>query len=366
MKRLVLAGGGHAHLIVLEHFARHRQEGLDIVIATPSPWQYYSGMLPGLIAGRYTEDACRIDIRPLAEKAGARLALKPVTAIDANRKIVCLGDHRHLDYDLLSLDIGSSTDTAWLAGLSSRLLPAKPLDRFVAGWRDLRARAEVDGSVHLAVVGGGAAGVELALATKAALDAASVKATVSLVAGRSGVLAAHGQRAGRLAWRALARNGISVYEERAIGREEGLLLSNGLTLEADWVVAATGARPAPWLARSQLTLGEKGFVLVDATHRSVSHPDVFAVGDIAARSDRTLERSGVHAVRAGPILARNLVAVSRDEPLQPYLPRKRSLYILASPPDSAIASWGALSVEGKWVWRWKDHIDRNFIDRFRA
>jgi pyridine nucleotide-disulfide oxidoreductase family protein len=365
MTRLILAGGGHAHLIVLEYLARHPQKGLDIVIATPSPWQYYSGMLPGLIAGRYREEDCRIDIGKLAAKAGVPLILEAVTAIDADRNIVFLSGGREMPYDLLSLDIGSETDAGWFANFSVKLLPAKPLDAFITRWQDLVASAKAEGTVQLTVVGGGAAGVELALATKTALDRTSVKAVVSLVTSPSGVLAAHGDRARRLARGALARCGISVHEGRATAHPDGVSLSDGSMLNADFVIAATGARPVSWLSHSKLALDRQGFVLVDDTHRSVSHPNLFAAGDVASRSDVTLERSGVHAVRAAPVLARNLIAASRGEALKPYNPRKRSLYILATGRDSAIASWGALSVEGKWVWRWKDHIDRSFIDRFK-
>jgi pyridine nucleotide-disulfide oxidoreductase family protein len=365
MTRLILAGGGHAHLIVLEYLARHPQKGLDIVIATPSPWQYYSGMLPGLIAGRYREEDCRIDIGKLAAKAGVPLILEAVTAIDADRNIVFLSGGREMPYDLLSLDIGSETDAGWFANFSVKLLPAKPLDAFITRWQDLVASAKAEGTVQLTVVGGGAAGVELALATKTALDRTSVKAVVSLVTSPSGVLAAHGDRARRLARGALARCGISVHQGRATAHPDGVSLSDGSMLNADFVIAATGARPVSWLSHSKLALDRQGFVLVDDTHRSVSHPNLFAAGDVASRSDVTLERSGVHAVRAAPVLARNLIAASRGEALKPYNPRKRSLYILATGRDSAIASWGALSVEGKWVWRWKDHIDRSFIDRFK-
>ncbi|MCQ2002514.1 FAD-dependent oxidoreductase [Rhizobium sp. NRK18] len=366
MTRLFLAGGGHAHLIVLEYLARHPQKGLDIIIATPSPWQYYSGMLPGLIAGRYREEDCRIDIGKLAAKAGVRLILEPLVAINADRNNVFLSGGKEVAYDLLSLDIGSETDVGWFADRSVKLLPAKPLDAFIARWRDLVASAQAQRTVQLTIVGGGTAGVELALATKTALDSTSVKSAVSLVVGPSGVLAAHGDRARRLARGALARSGISVHESRATGHPDGVSLSDGSMLNADFVIAATGARPASWLSHSKLALDRQGFVLVDDTHRSVSHPNVFAVGDVASRSDVTLERSGVHAVRAAPILAQNLIAALRGEALKPYNLRKRSLYILATGRDSAIASWGKLSVEGRWVWRWKDHIDRSFIDRFKV
>jgi pyridine nucleotide-disulfide oxidoreductase family protein len=364
-KRLILAGAGHAHLIVLEQLAQHKGEDLEIVLITPSPWQYYSGMLPGWISGQYREEDCRIDIRPLAERARAKLVLEPVAAMNADRNVVCFADGRHLEYDLLSLDTGSETNNDWLASLSGKLLPAKPLDEFSAQWPKVVAEAKEKQDFRLVVVGGGAAGVELALATRSALSSVTDKALVTLVISRSGLLQGHGKWMQRRALSALEKSGIPVIAERAVGTENGVYLSNDQSLTADRVIAATGARAAAWLELSKLKLDKLGFVEVDSFQRSFSHTNVFAVGDVSSRTDTPVARSGVHAVRAGPVLAHNLMAVSQGNPLKPYVPRRRSLYILASGRGRAIASWGALSVEGKWVWRWKDAIDREFINRFR-
>jgi|GEM_PF-1599436 len=144
------------------------------------------------------------------------------------------------------------------------------------------------------------------------------------------------------------------------------MLSDGTLLSADCVLAATGARAACRLRSSRLLLDENGYIAVDGCHRSLSHPSVFAVGDVCARQDLAVARSGVHAVHAGPVLAGNLPAALKGGPLATYQPRRRSLYLLACGPQYAIASWGGFSAEGKWVWRWKKKIVRAFIDRFSA
>ena len=131
------------------------------------------------------------------------------------------------------------------------------------------------------------------------------------------------------------------------------------------MLAATGARPQSWLRSSGLACSAGGWVQVDAHHRSPSHPEVFAAGDVCARTDRPLARSGVHAVHAGPVLAANLLATLDGSPPRAYVPKPRSLYLIACGPRHAIASWGNWSAEGGWVWRWKDWIDRGFIRRHR-
>ncbi len=362
--RLVLVGGGHAHLIVLEALAKRREATLDVTLVTPSPWQYYSGMLPGWIMGRYGDDDCRVDLRPLASRAGVNLVLDYVTAMNADRNLLCLGDGRHLEYDLLSLDTGSETNVEWLASLSERLLTVKPVEQFCEQWRKVFDQLAARQSSRIVVVGGGAAGAELSIAVKTALSAADGKCSVTLVAGNSGLLSGHNPMVQRRMQSALEADGIRVLRERAAGVEDGVLLPGGELVKADLVIAATGARPSAFLAQSRLALSDDGFVAVDYFHRSPSHPNVFAAGDVSTRLDGATTRSGVHAVRAGPILAHNLIAATKGLPLRPYKPRKRSLYLLVSGPDKATVSWGGLGAAGRWVWLWKDRIDRNFIKRF--
>lgn len=363
-KRLVLVGGGHAHLSVLRELAKSRPAGLDVVLITPSKYQNYSGMLPGWVAGHYTQAQCRVDLDPLVQAAGARLVLDQIVGMDAARRCVGLTHGPHVEYDLLSLDVGSETDTSWLETLGDKLLPVKPLDHFFASWPRVLAAAKAKNGFRLVVVGGGAAGVEMALAAQQAFTSAGIDGCVELVASESGLLPGHAKGVQARVQRFAEQAGVGLNFARGVGTEEGILLADGRLVQADKVIAATGARPAVWLRPSKLGLDERGYILVDKYHRSVSHPNVFAAGDVCARADVVIQRSGVHAVYAGPVLANNLLAVLDGTSLQPYVPRQRSLYLLACGPRYAVASWGRWSAEGPWVWRWKDWIDRGFIRRF--
>lgn len=364
MKRLVLIGGGHAHLSVLEALAAQRPGDVEVTLITPSPRQNYSGMLPGWISGHYPLAACQIDLRPLVEATGGRLILESVVGMDAARSCVGLADGRHVHYDWLSIDVGSETETSWLEAMGSKLLPVKPLDQFFMRWPEKLAEAQARGSFHLVVVGAGAAGVEIALAAQYALQGAAVQARVDLIASDSGILKGHNRHVQARVLAYARRAGVTIHCQRAVGTADGVLLADGQLVTADLVIAATGARAPIWLQLSKLALDAEGYILVDPHHRSVSHANVFAAGDVCARQDAGLARSGVHAVRAGPVLASNLLAVLGSAPLRAYRPRPNSLYLLACGPRYAIASWGRWSAEGTWVWRWKDWIDRRFIRRF--
>ena len=363
VKRLVLAGGGHAHLAVLQALARAPLRAVEVTLVTPASRQAYSGMLPGWIAGHYARADLEIDLEPLARRANVTLLRDSVGAMDANRRCVALSDGSHLEFDLLSLDVGSEIDIAGLEVLGERLLPLRPLQNFLVRWPSILAAARAHPQFRIAVVGAGAAGVEVALAVRHAFDREHICGEVCLAAPREKFLVGHGPGARRRLAGWARRVGIVLHDGRAVGEREGLLMADGNTIPADCVIAATGAAPPCWLGVSGLELDPQGYVAVDSCHRSVSHSHTFAAGDVSSRENPYFTRSGVHAVRAGPVLAANLAAVLSDGRLREYRPRRRSLYLLACGPRSAVVSWGNLSFGGKWAWWLKNRIDRGFVSR---
>jgi len=365
MNRLVLIGGGHAHLSVLRALAKHRLQ-IEAVLITPSPYQTYSGMLPGWLAGHYGLSDCQIDLRPLALVAGVELVIDQVVGMDADRRLVTLSDGSQLDYELVSLDVGSETNLSWLEVLQDRLLPIKPLGVFMQRWSCILAEAAKQNNFHLVVVGGGAAGIELAFAAQHVFAERTYNAKVSLIASEKGILPGHASSVARRVKMLLAQRGVTLHEAHAVGIDNGLLLGNGELLLADIVIASTGARPPAWLKHSKLALDEYGYISVEASHRSLSHPNVFAAGDVCARTDTHMARSGVHAVFSGPVIAHNLMASICGGQFIRYRPRKSSLYLLATGPKHAIASWGRFSAAGHWVWCWKNWIDQRFMSKHRT
>lgn len=357
-RRTVLAGGGHAHLAVLHRWAAepgHREERLLI---TPQARAIYSGMVPGWMAGIYPTAALRIDLAALARRAGAQLVTAEVTGLDADGRRIALSNGETLDFELLSLATGGEIDLAPFTASTARILPVRPVEGLIAGWEQFVANAAA--AKALAVVGGGAGGVELAFAAQARLAGA---ATVTLVCPRDEFLSGHHPRVRRLARAALDRRGIAVRHGLASGAPGGLVLDDGEPLPADLVLLATGSRPPLWLAASGLACTAQGFALVGADLRSLSHPAIFAAGDIVERADRPLPRSGVHAVKAGPVLAANLAAATHGGAMQAYQPGPRTLYLLSTANHRAIASWGGLALAGRAVWWLKDRIDRGFVRR---
>ncbi len=361
---MVLAGGGHSHLAVLDDWSRNPPPGTELILITPVRHMTYSGMLPGYIEGLYERHELEIDLAPLAQAAGARLLLDEIGALDPHSKLLSLTSGATVEYDFLSLATGGSRDLTRFAAIEG-LVPVRPIDRFLADWENMKIQLAQDRVSRIAVVGGGAGGTELALAISASLETLSSRALVALVAGRDGLLNGHALAVRERARTALSARNIDTLEANAEGSRNGLSLSDGRHLQVDKVIVATGSTPPAWLADSGLALGPAGGVAVGPDMRSVSHSEVFAAGDVSERLDRKLARSGVHAVKAGPVLAANLRSAILGNKLRPCNPPKRNLYLLATGEQHALLSWGMLAVQGRWVWRLKDQIDRRFVSRFQ-
>ncbi len=365
MKRLVLVGGGHAHLYVLRSLTHRKFSELEVLLITPNHYQNYSGMLPGWMAGHYSKAQLQINLLSLAQKANIHLIVNRATGIDAEKSLVYLPENNQIKYDLLSVDMGCETDVSKLRDLQEKLLPIRPLDNFIESWSKIISKKQ---SCHLVVVGGGAAGVELALAARYSFEHSNKcnNGHVDLVVSESGLLTEFSPKIQCYIKKTLFKAGIAVHYLKATGTEDGLILSNGKFLATDYVIAATGTQAPLWLQKSKLMLDKYGYIAVDGYHKSLSHPNVFATGDISSRQDSTITKSGVHAVRSGPILFSNLLATQNGKPLTFYHPRKHSLYILACGPRYAIASWGKWNIQGKLIWYLKNWIDQKFVKKFKA
>jgi pyridine nucleotide-disulfide oxidoreductase family protein len=323
VRRVLLVGGGHAHAWVI----REGVEG-EVTLVTPYPHHTYSGMLPGYVAGHYTAEEIRIDVAALCARAGVKLVLGRVAALDADRRIARLEDGAQIAYDTASLDVGSTSNAP------ENALAAKPFEPFMARWEAVRNEVK-----SISVVGGGAAGVEMAMAV-----AHRTKSRVTLYSDRPMFRPGLAKRIARQ----LERRGVELRRAAYAGEACDLAI---------WTAGASALR---WLRASGLAVDERGFVLVDDRLRSVSHPEVFAAGDCATLRDAPHPKSGVYAVRHAPVLAANLRGEERR-----YVPQQRALALLSCGARYAIGDWGPASWEGKWVWRWKDRIDRAWVESFR-
>ncbi len=362
VRDLVLVGGGHAHVHVLKSFGMRPMPGVRLSLVAREIETPYSGMLPGYIAGHYTLDECHIDLAPLARFARARLIHAEAIGLDRDRRQVVLAGRPGLRFDVVSFNVGA-TPSLTVPGAAEHTVPVKPIHLFARRWEALRSRVDASSRpVAIAVVGGGAGGVELALAVRHRL---SDKAAVVLVS-KGRLMASHAPRTRELLQRALLDRGVILREEVEVIAVEpkALLLARGERLAADEILWVTEAAAPGWLATMGLSLDGQGFLAVADTLRSIDDAEVFAAGDAATVLAHPRPKAGVFAVRQGPPLAENLRRALAGRPLRPFVPQRQFLSLIGTGNGRAVASRGRVALEGAWLWRLKDWIDRRWMEGY--
>ena len=374
VKDLVLIGGGHSHVAVLKKFGMKPVKGVRLTLITKEVYTPYSGMLPGYIAGHYDLDACHIDLRPLAQFAGARIYHDAAIGLDpAGKKVICT-DRPPVPYDIVSIDIGSTPRTDDVPGAAEHAVPVKPIGRFVERWQALAGRILArEGRLRIALVGGGAGGTELTLVIRHRLRGILAERGIEddrfefhLVSGATEVMPAYNPSTRRKFARILAERGVQTHAGRTVVevRAGQLVFNDGALLDADEILWVTEAGAQTWLGDVGLAVDANGFVSVDDCLRSTSHDDVFAAGDVAAVVNHPRPKAGVFAVRHGPPLARNLRRVLRHKQPQPFTPQKHFLSLVSTGDKYAVAARNRWAIEGAWVWTVKDWIDRRWMRKY--
>ena len=374
LRDIVLVGGGHSHVVVLKRFGMRPVPGVRLTVICRDTHTPYSGMLPGYIAGHYSYDEVHIDLRRLAQFAGARFFSDEVTGLDrAAKKVVCRG-RPPVPYDLASINIGSTPQLHPVPGAAEHAVPVKPINGFNRRWLALLERVKAHpGRTRVAVVGAGAGGVELCLAMQyrlrnelQALGRDPGELEMQLFGAGGGILATHNPRVRRAFSRVLAGRGVAVHAGSRVSQVSAgsLQTEDGERHAADEIVWVTQAGGAPWLRDTGLALDADGFIEVRDTLQTVSDASIYAAGDIAAVVDHPREKAGVFAVRQGRPLADNLRRAVQGDAPQPFHPQRKWLALISTGDRYAVASRGALGFEGAWVWRWKDWIDRRFMRAF--
>jgi selenide, water dikinase len=374
LRDVVLVGAGHSHVGVLRNFGMKPMPGVRLTLITRQVHTPYSGMLPGMIAGLYDQDEAHIDTAPLARFAQARLYHSEVIGLDlAARRVICL-NRPPVPYDVLSINIGSTPSARQIPGVVEHAIPVKPIDGFLERFQAARTRIlRAEGRAKIGVIGGGAGGVELLLSLQrrltrdvnaAGFDAMGLDFT--LVTSSDEPLPGFPPRMRRRFIEILRERRISVVAGRNVSevRSDAVLVDGNDTVALDEVFWTTRAAPASWLADTALALDPEGFIRVQETLQSVSHPDVFAAGDIAAIEGHAPPKSGVYAVRSGRPLAYNLRRLLAGKRLVPYKPQREALYLISTGERYALGARNGLTFEGAWVWKVKDFIDRRFMAKF--
>jgi selenide,water dikinase len=370
VRRLVLVGGGHAHVHVLADLAARPPADVAVTLVSPGPRHHYSGMVPGYLQGTYAEDELTLDLAGLCARAGARLVEGLATGLDLAERAVLVGATR-LAFDRLSLDIGSEPAGLERPGVREHAVPVRPIRRAV----ELRARADALAArggadeVRVAVVGAGAGGVEVALALDRRLRLRGARPAVTLVEAAPTVLPGYARAVRRRAATILARRGVAVRTGAPVEAVEpaAVRLGGGARLPSALTVWLAGAAAPALLGTAALPRDPRGFLLVGRTLQAVDGSPVWGAGDcVTLARHPEVPRAGVYAVREGPVLARSLRAALGEGDPRPYTPQRTFLSLLNTADGKALLRWHALVSHSRWAWWLKDRIDRRFVARYRG
>jgi len=368
LAHLVLVGGGHAQITVLKRLAMRPVPGLRITLISRDVMTPYSGMLPGYIEGVYQKDEITLDLSHLARHAGARFIHGEITCIDPEARTITIEGRPPLSYDRLSLNIGASTDMDAIPGAREHAIGIKPISTLLPRLEAILHPK--NDQIHLLIAGGGAAGVETALALHQRLNVTGgKKARITLVHRGQRLAAEYPPAASSMMARELDRCGIDLRlgASLAEAQHKRAVLDTGESIDTDLMLIITPASPPSWLAETSIATDDHGFIAVDTYLQSTSHPDIFAAGDIAALTSGPRPKAGVFAVRAGPYLAENLRRSLLGERLKPWRPQRNYLALIGTGGGKALAVRGKITLPPHRLgWRLKEWIDRRFMHRFSS
>ena len=413
---LVLIGGGHAHVQVikgLRHLLCHRHDSnnnLRVTLIDSQASASYSGMVPGCLAGRYTVRETQLALPPLARYSNVTWIHNRVVDIDLQHKNVHISNGTILPFDLISLDIGS-TSRAWdtTPGAAQYTIPTRPIHKLVErleealGQQQQHQQPRKPVVVQLVIVGGGVAGLELALSITArwrrraglpvqctVLDrgpaplgpeeSPAARAALQQVLDDQDIQVIHNGHVVQVHpdWMECQYGPTSAGDAAAVVDKFRIPFTHAV-----WATGAGSHTLARRMAEQQgLDCDAQGWIRVRPTLQSLSHPFVFAAGDcatiVSSPSKPSPPKAGVYAVRAGPVLLENLtryVAAMRtattttNQPppqasLVEYHPQDDFLKLITCGDGTALGLRYGLVFRGKWVFDLKNDIDQSFMKLF--
>jgi selenide,water dikinase len=373
---IALLGAGHTHSHILRMWGMAPVADAQLVCISDAGQATYSGMLPGTLAGLYPPEAMQIDLVRLCRSVGSVLVRDEVIGLDVDQQALLFRERPPLHFDVLSIGIGSVPDRSMLAGDDDGVLAIKPMQTFLDRFSEaVSGGSKTDpAKLRVVIVGGGVAGVEIALALPGWFRTHHRTSPFEIVLLDGNTQLARGvtMAAARMAQQELSRQAVQVElgdPVKSLG-DHRVVLASGRTMDFDLAILATSAAPPPLVGKLNLPLDTHGFLQTSATLQSTSNQPIFAVGDTGTIVGNHGPKAGVYAVRQGPFLWKNIGRLIHGEPLVAYRPQKKFLKLLSLGDRRAIASYQGLGFglgfKGGWCWKWKDGIDRRFMKKYQS
>ena len=380
MQHIVLLGGGLAHSVAIKVIHDFLMlECPDIRLTLISNWEYtyYSAMFPGVLSGQYREEDTCISLRPLAYACNAEFVLGTAVRVDPTARQVVLQDGRTIEYDILSINIGSRTlGTSTIPGVGKWAILTRPMNVFIEKLTALEEQlTSKQGAIQLLVVGSGVSGIELICSLKCRLCAKFPQGVVATLVDKNAAVSTSTLTLYKvIAQRNLERYGIQTLfncRVKQMCAPGDLELEDGRHIWGDIVIWATGPEPQP--LETGLDSCHRGFIKVKQSLQVMDFDNIFAGGDCVTMQGMPYgfpPKTGVHAVQEGPILALNVIACAKarlyDLPisLMLYEPSQDLLQLVNFGDGRGLATKYGMTFSGKWTYELKRFQDKRLIKRF--
>lgn len=366
-KRLVLIGGGHAHMVTLANLATIIEKGHRVTVIGPSEHHYYSGMGPGMLSGTYRAEEIRFATRHVVEKQGGCFITTKANRIDPEQKTVILENGDTVPYDVLSCNAGSHVPKPPIQGDLADIFSVKPIERLMEAKGRLVDQFARH-APHVVVVGGGPSSAEVAgNVWQLAKTSGKNMPRITICAGSTFMPRLPASIRRRITG-TLNQRGITIREGAYVESVSGnsVILDNTDTLPVDFVFLALGVTPSAIFADSGIATGPDGGLRVNRFLQSTQFPDIFGGGDCIYFEDQPLDKVGVYAVRQNPILLHNIVSRLDGGDLVPFDPGGDYLLIFNLGGGIGVLKKRWLAFGGRPAFMIKDYIDRKFMQEFQA
>jgi NADH dehydrogenase FAD-containing subunit len=366
-KHLVLAGGGHAHMMTLANLHQFIQRGHRVTVIQPSVHHYYSGMGPGMLGGTYRPEDIRFATKHVVEKKGGRFVSGKIARVDPKTATVYLESGESVPFDVISFNVGSQVPENNVFGNGGDVYTVKPIEKLLTAQKRILELASQK-KIAIGIVGGGPSAVEIAGNIQGLVSGATYHHPEITIFTSKRLMPGHPQGVRAKALASLTSRGVNVLENshvRGIAPDK-IRLASGQAHAVDIVFVAVGVKPSPVFQASGLPTGPDGGLLVNRYLQNTAHPNMFGGGDCIYFQDQPLDKVGVYAVRQNPVLLHNLMAALDEKPLKAFEPGGDYLLVFNLGDGTGIVHKKWLLFNGRPAFRIKDYIDRKFMRKFQS
>jgi NADH dehydrogenase len=367
--RVVVLGGGFAGIGAAQKLDK---SDVDVVLVDKHDYHTFQPLLYQLATGLLERSAVGHPIRDLFHKQdNVRFHQDTVTAVDFDAREVRFAELEPLGYDYLVLGLGAEVNFFGVEGAAEHAFPMYTLpdavrlkDHVLERWEsaDRKPALVEDGALNVVVVGGGPTGVETAGALAELYDGvfredypdiAPERARIMLVEGSPEIFGMFKENLRTYTRKALEQRGVEVMTGevvQSIGPER-VTLESGTVLPAHTLVWGAGLQGNELIRSLGLELVRGNRVPVDGELRVSSHPEVFAVGDIAAitdaKTEQVLPQLGSVALQSGEHAGETIAALVAGKPTKPFAYRDKGTMATIGRGAAVVQMLGGKTMKGK-------------------